>query len=93
MWEYSEKVMEHFLHPHNVGEVEDPDGKAMVGNIACGDALKLTFKLDENGRIKEARFKTFGCASAIAAAFPCAQSHGRPLHHGSRLYPFQPEYL
>jgi NifU-like protein len=68
MWEYSEKVMEHFLHPHNVGEVEDPDGKAMVGNIACGDALKLTFKLDENGRIKEARFKTFGCASAIAAA-------------------------
>jgi NifU-like protein len=68
MWEYSGKVMEHFLHPHNVGEVEDPDGKAMVGNIACGDALKLTFKLDENGRIKEARFKTFGCASAIAAA-------------------------
>jgi NifU-like protein len=68
MWEYSEKVIEHFLHPRNVGEVADPDGVALVGNIACGDALKLTFKLDESGRIKEARFKTFGCASAIAAA-------------------------
>jgi NifU-like protein len=68
MWEYSEKVLEHFLHPRNVGEVENPDGTALVGNIACGDALKLTFKLDESGRIMEARFKTFGCASAIAAA-------------------------
>jgi NifU-like protein len=68
MWEYSEKVIDHFLHPRNVGEVENPDGEALVGNITCGDALKLTFKLDENGRIKEARFKTFGCASAIASA-------------------------
>jgi NifU-like protein len=68
MWEYSEKVIDHFLHPRNVGEVENPDGEALVGNITCGDALKLTFKVDENGRIKEARFKTFGCASAIASA-------------------------
>ena len=68
MWEYSEKTLEHFLHPRNVGEVENPDGTALVGNIACGDALKLTFKVDEDGKIKEARFKTFGCASAIAAA-------------------------
>jgi NifU-like protein len=68
MWEYSEKTLEHFLHPRNVGEVENPDGTALVGNIACGDALKLTFKLDEYGKIKEAKFKTFGCASAIAAA-------------------------
>ncbi len=68
MWEYSEKVLEHFLHPRNVGEVENPDGTALVGNMACGDALKLTFKLDESGKITEARFKTFGCASAIAAA-------------------------
>ena len=50
MWEYSDKVKDHFLHPRNVGEVENPDGVALVGNIACGDALKLTFKLDENGR-------------------------------------------
>jgi NifU-like protein len=68
MWEYTEKTLEHFLHPRNVGEVENPDGTALVGNMACGDALKLTFRLDENGKISEAKFKTFGCASAIAAA-------------------------
>lgn len=68
MWEYTDKVREHFLNPRNVGEVEDPDGIAEVGSIACGDALKFTFKLDENKRIKEAKFKTFGCASAIASA-------------------------
>lgn len=68
MWEYTEKVKEHFLNPQNVGEVEEPDGVAEVGSMACGDALKLTFKLDENKRIKDAKFKTFGCASAIAAA-------------------------
>ncbi len=68
MWEYSDKVLDHFLHPRNVGEVENPDGAALVGNIACGDALKLTFKVDEHGRIVDAKFKTFGCASAIAAA-------------------------
>jgi NifU-like protein len=68
MWEYTEKVKEHFLNPHNVGEIENPDGEAEVGSIACGDALKLTFKLDENKKIKEAKFKTFGCASAIATS-------------------------
>lgn len=68
MWEYSDKVKEHFLHPRNVGEVENPDGVGEVGSMACGDALKLTFKLDENKRIKEAKFLTFGCASAIASS-------------------------
>jgi len=68
MWEYTDKVKDHFLNPHNVGEIKNPDGQAEVGSIACGDALKLTFKLDENKRIKEARFKTFGCASAIATS-------------------------
>lgn len=68
MWEYTAKVKEHFLHPRNVGEVEDPDGVGEVGSMACGDALRLTFKLDENKRIKDARFKTFGCASAIASS-------------------------
>lgn len=68
MWEYTEKVKEHFLNPRNVGEIENPDGVAEVGSLACGDALKLTFKLDENKRIKDAKFKTFGCASAIASS-------------------------
>ena len=68
MWEYTDKVIDHFLHPRNVGEVEDPDGMGEVGSLACGDALKLTFKLDEDKRIKDARFQTFGCASAIASS-------------------------
>ncbi len=68
MWEYTDKVREHFLNPKNAGEIENPDGVAEVGSIACGDALKLTFKLDENKRIADAKFKTFGCASAIASA-------------------------
>ena len=68
MWNYNEKVMDHFLNPRNVGEVENPDGVGDVGNITCGAALKLTFKLDENGRIADVKFKTFGCASAIASS-------------------------
>ncbi|MDD3117801.1 MAG: Fe-S cluster assembly protein NifU [Victivallales bacterium] len=68
MWDYNKKVMEHFLNPRNVGEVENPDGTGEVGNITCGDALKLTFKLDKDGRIADVKFKTFGCASAIASS-------------------------
>jgi NifU-like protein len=68
MWEYTDKVKDHFFNPHNVGEIENPDGVGEVGSLACGDALKLTFKLDKNGRIADAKFKTFGCASAIATS-------------------------
>ena len=68
MWNYSEKVMDHFRHPRNVGSIEKPDGTATVGSLACGDALTFQFKLDANGRIAEAKFQTFGCASAIASS-------------------------
>jgi NifU-like protein len=68
MWDYTEKVRDHYLHPRNVGEIENPDGFGEVGNISCGDALRLTFKLDENGNVVDIKFKTFGCGSAIASS-------------------------
>ena len=68
MWNYSEKMMDHFRNPRNVGKIENPDGEATVGSLACGDALKFQFKLGSDGRIAEAKFQTFGCASAIASS-------------------------
>jgi NifU-like protein len=68
MWDYNDKVMEHFLHPHNVGEIENADAIGEVGNISCGDALKLFLKLDDDGKICDVKFQTYGCASAIASS-------------------------
>ncbi len=68
MWNYTENVVDHFLHPRNVGDIENADGIGEVGSLACGDMLRLSFKLGDNGRIADAKFKTFGCASAIASS-------------------------
>lgn len=68
MWDYTDKVNEHFHNPHNVGKIESPDGEGQVGSLACGDALRLMIKLDDEDRISEAKFQTFGCASAIASS-------------------------
>lgn len=64
---YSEKVMDHFSNPRNVGEIENASGTGMVGNPACGDIMKLTIKIEE-GVITDVKFKTFGCGAAIATS-------------------------
>lgn len=66
--EYSEKVMEHFAHPHNVGVIEDANGVGEVGNAKCGDIMKMYLKINDDEIIEDVKFQTFGCASAIATS-------------------------
>ena len=65
---YSEKVMDHFTNPRNVGEIENADGVGVVGNAKCGDIMKMYLKIDENDVITDCKFKTFGCGAAIATS-------------------------
>ena len=65
---YSEKVMDHFTNPRNVGEIEDAQGVGVVGNAKCGDIMKIYLEIDENDIITDCKFKTFGCGAAIATS-------------------------
>ena len=76
---YSEKVMDHFLHPRNVGVIEDADGVGEVGNAKCGDIMKIFLKIDD-GIVTDAKFSTFGCGSAIASSSMATEmSKGQPI--------------
>ncbi len=66
--EYSEKVMDHFTNPRNVGELEDASGVGTVGNAKCGDIMRMYLAIDEDGVVTEAKFKTFGCGAAVATS-------------------------
>ncbi len=65
---YSDTVMDHFTNPRNVGEIEDADGVGEVGNPVCGDMMTFYIKVDEEGRLADVKFKTFGCGAAIAVS-------------------------
>lgn len=65
---YTEKVMDHFQHPRNVGELENPSGMGTVGNAKCGDIMRIYLDIDENQIIRDVKFKTFGCGAAVATS-------------------------
>ena len=82
---YSEKVMDHFRNPRNVGEVEKPDGVGQVGNAKCGDIMRITLKI-EDGIISDAKFTTFGCGSAIATSSIATEMIiGKPVEEALQL--------
>lgn len=82
---YSEKVMEHFANPHNVGEIPDANGIGEVGNAKCGDIMKMYLKIN-NGIIEDVKFKTFGCGAAIAtSSIATDMIKGQPLEEALKL--------
>ena len=66
--EYSDKVIDHFMNPRNVGEIENASGVGTVGNAKCGDIMRMYLDVDDNGVIRDCKFKTFGCGAAVATS-------------------------
>lgn len=82
---YTEKVMDHFMNPRNVGAVTDPDGVGLVGNPVCGDLMEVSFKVEKDV-ITDIRFKTFGCGSAIATASMVTEmAKGKTLNEAEKI--------
>ena len=84
---YSEKVMEHFMNPRNVGEIQDPDGIGEVGNPVCGDMMTFYIKVDNN-HLSDVKFKTFGCGAAIAVSSIVSEmAQGKTLEEARKITP------
>jgi nitrogen fixation NifU-like protein len=84
---YSEKVMEHFMRPRNVGEIENPDGIGEVGNPVCGDMMTFYIKV-KNNRLADVKFKTFGCGAAIAVSSMVSEmAMGKTLEEARKITP------
>ncbi len=84
---YSEKVMEHFSNPRNVGEIPDADGVGTVGNPVCGDVMKIFIKVEDN-HLKDIKFKTFGCGAAIAVSSMVSEmAMGKTLEEAMKITP------
>ena len=84
---YNEKIMEHFMNPRNVGEIEDPDGVGEVGNPVCGDMMSFYIKVKDN-RLEDVKFKTFGCGAAIAVSSMASEmAKGKTLEEALKITP------
>jgi nitrogen fixation protein NifU and related proteins len=84
---YSEKVMDHFTNPRNVGEIEDPDGVGEEGNPVCGDMMTFYIKVKDN-RLEDVKFKTFGCGAAIAVSSMVSEmAKGKTLEEALKITP------